>query len=253
MTAAQLPMLVTVTATRPLTERMVRVTLAGDGLVDFDHDGPDHLVRLFIPTAPGEPTLPVTTDWWTELCAMPAATRPVLRNYTVRRLDRDRCELDIDFVLHGHGEGSGPGSAWARGAVAGDKIGVLSDGADYRPPADTDWQLIVGDESALPAVAAIVEQLRSPAVVLLEVADAVDELSLELPADTTVTWLHRGAATRGDTALAALRERELPAGTPYAWVAGESALATGIRRHLVNDRSIAKERIYFCGYWRAMP
>ncbi|MGB3439747.1 MAG: siderophore-interacting protein [Actinophytocola sp.] len=250
MTAAQLPMLVTVTATKPLTERMVRVTLAGDSLTDFDYAGPDHLVRLFVPVVPGEPTLPVTTEWWPELRAMPEATRPVLRNYTVRRLDRERRELDIDFVLHGHGEDSGPGGTWAANAAPGDKIGVLSDGADYRPPAGTEWQLVVGDESAVPAIAAIVEQLHSPAVVLIEVADAADELPIAVPEGTTVTWLHRGAATRGDTALAALRERDLPTGTPYAWVAGESALATGVRRHLVNDRGIAKDRIYFCGYWR---
>ena len=247
MATGQLPMLVTVTATTPLTERMVRVTVAADELADFAHDGPDQLVRMFFPVGDEPPPLPVTADWWPELCAMPEATRPALRNYTVRRLDRANRTMDIDFVLHGDGDHSGPGSTWAATAKPGDKIGVLSDGADYAPPADAEWQLIIGDEAALPAVAAILEELRSPAVVLLEVADAADEL----PLSAEVTWVHRGDATRGDAVLAELRSRELPSGVPYAWVAGESALATGVRRHLVNDRGFAKDRIYFCGYWRA--
>ncbi|GAB3440175.1 siderophore-interacting protein [Actinophytocola sediminis] len=246
MTRGQLPVLVTVVATAPLTERMVRVTVASDELADFAHDGPDQLVRVFLPTGESPPVLPVTADWWPELCAIPESTRPALRNYTVRRFDRERCELDIDFVLHGHGADSGPGAAFAASAAPGDKIGVLSDGADYAPPADTEWQLIIGDEAALPAVAAIIEQLTCPAVVLVEVADRTDELPL-----ADVTWLHRGDARRGEAVLAALRERDLPTGVPYAWVAGESKLATGVRRHLVNDRGFAKDRIYFCGYWRA--
>ena len=251
MATSQLPVLVTVTGTNTLTERMVRVTVSSDELADFAHDGPDQLVRLFLPVGEEPPPLPVTREWWPELCAMPEATRPALRNYTVRRFDRATRELDIDFVLHGHGDEAGPGSSWAATAAPGDKIGVLSDGADYAPPADTEWQLIVGDEAALPAVAAILEELRSPAVVLLEVADEADELPLTASETAAVAWVHRGDAQRGDAVLAALRERELPTGAPYAWVAGESALATGVRRHLVNDRGIAKDRIYFCGYWRA--
>ncbi|WP_433158054.1 siderophore-interacting protein [Kribbella sp. CA-247076] len=249
----QIPTLVTVTSVRSLTPRMVRVTLAGDELRTFAYDGPDQLVRTFLPNATGELTLPVTTEWWPELTAMPEAIRPILRNYTVRRLDPVAAELDIDFVLHGADDGhAGPGSSWAEHARPGDKIGVLSDGAEYRPPADTAWQLLIGDESALPAVAAILEQ--APAgqsfVVLLEVADEADELPLTMPPATTLRWVHRGSGPRNASALAVLRDLEFPPGTPYVWAAGESALATGVRRHLVNDRAVPKDHIYFCGYWR---
>lgn len=249
----QRPVLVTVTATRPLTPRLTRVTFAGDDLEQFAYDGPDQLVRLFLPNEhDAELALPVTTDWWAELCALPESIRPVVRNYTVRRFDRAARELDIDFVLHEHN--AGPGSAWAAAATTGQKIGMLSDGADYAPPADTAWQLLVGDESSLPAVASILESLpaATKAVVLLEVADEQDELPLTVPPNVTLVWLHRrGTHRRGALALADLRARDLPEGTPYAWVAGESTLATGVRRHLVNDRGVAKDRIYFCGYWRA--
>lgn len=251
--SVQRPVFVTVTATRQLTLRLIRVTFAGDDLEQFAYDGPDQLVRLFLPNDDGaELTLPVTTDWWTELCAMPEPIRPVVRNYTVRRFNRDDLELNIDFVLHE--ANAGPGSRWAATATTGQKVGMLSDGADYAPPADTAWQLLVGDESSLPAVAAILESLpaATKAVVLIEVADEQDELPLTVAPNVTLVWLHRrDTHRRGALALADLTARDLPDGTPYAWVAGESRVATGVRRHLVNDRGVAKNRIYFCGYWRA--
>jgi NADPH-dependent ferric siderophore reductase len=240
-TRPQRPMFVTVTAVRRLSERMARITLTGDEVAEFDYAGPDHLARVFFPVAE-DFRLPVTQDWWPELQAMPAERRPVLRNYTVRRIDHARRELDIDFVLHGD---SGPASAWACAAKPGDRIGVLSDGAEYEP-GDADWQLIIGDEAALPAVAAILETLRTPAHVLLEVADKLDILDLAAPA----TWLYR-SGERGAGILEALHDMTFPEGKPYVWVAGESKVATTVRRYLVNERSIDKKQIYFCGYWRA--
>ncbi|WP_405060035.1 siderophore-interacting protein [Kribbella sp. NBC_01505] len=248
----QIPMLATVTAVRLLTPRMARITVVSDELQRFGYDGPDQLVRIFVPNGiTDELTLPVTTAWWPELNEMPEASRPVLRNYTVRRLDRASGELDIDFVLHGHGATAGPGSSWAGQARPGDKIGLLSDGADYLPPVDTEWVLLVGDESALPAIAVILEQSPDdlPVVTLLEVEDASDELPLA--GSGSVQWLHRGSGPRNEIALSTLRSMDLPGGTPYVWTAGEAGLATGVRRHLVGERGISKDRIYFCGYWRA--
>lgn len=250
------PMLAHVIATRKLTPRLVRITLSGSELDTFGYDGPDHLARVFLPPRPGATLrLPDSADnWWPAVTAMPESVRPIVRNYTVRRLDEARREMDIDFVLHAD---AGPGSAWAATAALGDQIGVLSDGADYAPPVDTEWQLLIGDETALPAIAAIVESLpaHSTAVVLLEVGDGTDGLALAATAGTTVTWLHRDAepAGRSDVVLTTLRGAQLPTGTPYAFVAGESTMVTSVRRHLVNDRGFAKDRVYFCGYWRAAP
>ncbi|MBP2325165.1 NADPH-dependent ferric siderophore reductase [Kibdelosporangium banguiense] len=237
----QRPMFVTVTAVRALSQRMARITLAGDEIATFGYAGPDQLARIFFPVST-DFRLPVTEQWWPELQAMPADRRPVMRNYTVRRIDHARGELDIDFVLHGD---SGPASAWACAAKPGDRIGVLSDGADYQP-ADADWQLLIGDETAIPAISSILETLRTPAIVLLEVADSLDEIELAAPA----TWLHR-SGKRGAQVLSTLRSTTFPSGKPYVWVAGESTLATSVRRYLVNERSVGKDLIYFCGYWRA--
>ncbi|MEU0134522.1 siderophore-interacting protein [Streptomyces sp. NPDC006296] len=241
--APQRPLYATVVAVRPLAPRMVRITLAGDGLGDFLYAGPDQLVRLFLPVGE-ELHLPTGSDWWGELQAMPAGLRPVVRNYTVRRIDRARRRIDVDFVLHGD---SGPASAWAGAAVPGDRIGVLSDGARYRADG-ADWQLLIGDETAVPAIASALEGARTPVHTFLEVGDEGDVPDLA----GEVNWLHRSGA-RGSRTVAALRGLSFPAGTPYVWVAGESTLATTVRRYLVNERGIDKDRIYFCGYWRETP
>ncbi|WSR53202.1 siderophore-interacting protein [Streptomyces sp. NBC_01201] len=242
-------MFATVTEVRRLAPRMVRITLTGDGVGDFEYAGPDHLVRIFLPVS-NDLRLPTGSDWWAELQAMPADRRPVVRNYTVRRIDHARRRIDIDFALHGD---SGPASAWAGTAAPGDRIGILSDGARYRP-GDADWQLLIGDETAVPAISSMLEGARTPVHAFLEVQDEQDVLDLA----GRVNWLYRsdthGAhGAHGARTVEALRSLSFPPGTPYVWVAGESALATSVRRYLVNERGIDKERIYFCGYWREAP
>ncbi|MFE9727767.1 siderophore-interacting protein [Streptomyces sp. NPDC005794] len=236
-------MFASVVGVRRLTARMVRITLAGDGVGDFHYAGPDHLVRLFLPVS-DDLQLPTGSDWWTELQAMPEERRPVVRNYTVRRIDHVRRRLDIDFALHGD---SGPASAWAGTAEPGDRIGILSDGARYQA-GDADWQLLIGDETALPAIASMLEGARTPVHTLLEVKDEQDVLDLAGEA----TWLYRSGSP-GSRTVEALRALPFPPGTPYVWVAGESTLATSVRRYLVNERGVDKQQIYFCGYWRGTP
>ncbi|MCE7002919.1 siderophore-interacting protein [Kibdelosporangium philippinense] len=243
----QRPMFVTVTAVQRLSEQLARITLAGDDVPNFEYAGPDHLARVFFPVAE-DFRLPVTEDWWPELQAMPVERRPVMRNYTVRRIDHERGELDIDFVLHGD---SGPASKWACAAAPGDRIGVLSDRSEYSPQ-DADWQLLVGDETALPAIAGMLESLKpqTKALVYLEVADSFTQIDLTVPDGVELAWLNRGRK-RGIEVIKALDSVEFPEGELYAWVAGESKLATSIRRYLVNERAVGKKQIYFCGYWRA--
>lgn len=247
------PMVAEVVSNRPLTPHLRRITLTGPEFDRFGYAGPDQMVRIFLAPAPGaELHLPDSAQWWPALQAMPEQLRPVVRNYTVRRLDTVRRQMEIDFVLHGD---AGPASAWALRAAPGDRIGVLSDGAWYAPPADTDWQLLVGDETALPAIAAIVEALpaQTPAIALVEVGSAAHQIEVRTPAGVSLTWLYRGDTPpgSGDLVLRTLRGLELPTGTPYAFVAGESSMVTSVRRHLCGERGTAKERVYFGGYWKA--
>ncbi|MGH3469156.1 MAG: siderophore-interacting protein, partial [Thermocrispum sp.] len=199
--ADPLAMPATVVATRRLSEHMARVTVRCADLDKFDYAGPDHLVRIFLPPEPrGGLNLPVGARWWPEVLAMPEPERPIVRNYTVRAIDRPAGELDIDFVLHGD---AGPASAWARRAAPGDRIGLLSDGARFDPPPGVRRLLLVGDETALPAIAATLEQLEpsAEALVLLEVDTPHAELPLPLPPGVELRWLHRAPAGAARGAL----------------------------------------------------
>ncbi|MFF7276870.1 siderophore-interacting protein [Streptomyces griseorubiginosus] len=242
-----------VARTRRLGPSLVRVTFTGEDLAYFFSDGYDQSLSLFLPAAGRtEPGVPVELGdgWWQAWREQPDDVRAVMRSYTLRGLRRDPDEIDIDFVLH---EPAGPASGWAARASVGDKVQLLGPAiADnrairFRPPADTDLVLLWGDETALPAVSAILEALPAGqrARVWLEVHDAGDIQDLATDADAEITWVV------GEKALDAVREAQLPpAERPYAWIAGESGCVKELRRHFVRERGIDRRRVTFVGYWR---
>lgn len=244
-----------VTAVRRLTPHMVRVTFGGPGLAGFVDDGPDQRLKLFLPRAGAErtrvPDVPRGADWYPRWRATDPDVRAVMRTYTVRASRPEAAELDIDFVLHGD---RGPASAWAGRAEAGDAAVLYGAYAEHDPTPEADWRLIVGDETAVPAIGAILDDLPAgtPARVFAEVADEAECRTLTGAPGVDVTWVPRGGAPAGETSvlLSTLRGADLPDGVPYAWVAGESGAVKEIRRHLVRDRRIPKEAVTFMGYWR---
>lgn len=243
-----------VVQTKLLTPHLKRITVHADELREFPWHGPDQWFRMFLPREGQErPVLPTRADdWWPQIVAMPDEIRPSVRNYTVRHLRPELGEIDVDFVLHGD---VGPASRWALRAATGDWVGLLDQTAPYSPPAGTRWQLLVGDETALPAISAIVEsrQPGTDAQAFIEVPTSADRLSLAVPDGVRVTWLPRDREDVAVGSLAMDAVREATFGDPrdgYAWVAGESGLIRQIRRHLVSRRGLAKSSVYFCGYWR---
>ncbi|WP_328440460.1 siderophore-interacting protein [Streptomyces sp. NBC_00444] len=253
-----------VVRTQRLGPSLVRVTFAGDELRDFHSDGCDQSLSLFLPH-PGqtEPAVPIELGdgWWQGWRELPDDVRAVMRSYTLRALRREPDEIDIDFVLHGVEPGAavpaGPASRWASRAGAGDRVLLLGPAvADnrairFRPPADTDLVVIWGDETAVPAVSAIVESLPAGtrARVWLEVHYAGDIQDLVTEADADITWLVR--AEGSPMALDAVRADQLPpAERPYVWIAGESGCVKQLRRHFVGERGIDRRRVTFVGYWR---
>ena len=117
--------------------------------------------------------------------------------------------------------------------------------------------LLIGDETAMPAVAGICRSLPRDArgVAIIEIPTAGDRQELSAPAGMEITWIHRDessqtAARPGELALRALAAAALPDGEVHAHVIGESALATGARRHLVQERDVPKRNVDFVGYWR---
>ncbi|GGX19808.1 siderophore-interacting protein [Streptomyces chryseus] len=251
----------TVARTRRLSTSMLRVTFAGEDLRGFASGGRDQSLSLFLPH-PGqpEPVLPPETepDWFGAYRALPDNVRAVMRSYTLREQRRaadgaDADEVDIDFALHGDG---GPASRWAAQAGPGDRVVILGPAVEdntavrFRPPQDTEWVLMWADETALPAAAAALEWLPAgmKAKVWIEVQHADDRLELTTPADADVTWLVRDE--NAPTPLEAVGAAELPEGTPYTWIAGESSCVRALRRHLVQERNFDRKRVTFVGYWR---
>jgi NADPH-dependent ferric siderophore reductase len=241
------PRPVEVVGVERLTPRLVSVRLGGEALDGFRIEAPTSHIKVFLP-AEGESStaLPIPGPdgpVWPE-----DAPRPVMRTYTPRRFDEATGTLEVQFVLHGEG----PASAWAERAAIGDRIAVAGPGGRFAldPAAERWW--IAGDESAIPAVATLLEALppTAAAEVHLEVSGPEDELDLAAPAGIEIVWHHRKPADNWGGALAdAARDASLPEGT-RVWVACEAAAMRGIRRHLRFERSLPLAAMVTHGYWK---
>ncbi|MEA4945194.1 MAG: siderophore-interacting protein [Propionicimonas sp.] len=239
-----------------LSPHVVRLTLAGDDLRQLPRHGYDQWFRIFLPGTDGPADLSRMPDQfgmtgYLKYLRTPAGNRPVFRNYTVRELRIEAGELDIDFVVHGD---EGIAGRWAVAAEPGEQVALIDQGTGFDLLPDADFHLLVGDESAMPAILGILRDLPAEArgLALIEVPDAADTQPVERPEGVTVQWLPRDNphATPGELALAGLRE--FTPANPHllsAYVVGEQALATEGRRHLV-AAGVPKHRIMFVGYWR---
>lgn len=244
--------LLTVARVERLTPAMVRVTLAGEDLAGFHGGAHDDHVKLFFPR-PGE-ALPVLPQLAEGRVLVDENNRPTARDYTPRRHDAAAGELDIDFALHE----SGPASDWARAARPGDRIGVAGPRGSFVVRDDFDWYVFIGDETALPALARRLEELRPdvPVTVLAEVADAGEEQVLPARAGTRVQWLHRGphgeGRAPGDDLLLteAASALALPPGDGYVWIACESAVAKRLREIFLSRHGHSKAWLKASGYWK---
>lgn len=231
-----------------VTPHLRRITLAGEELHDFISASFDDHVKLFFPAAGEErPRLPELGP--NGLVTVDGAPRPTMRDFTPRRFDRDALELDIEFALHAHG----PATDWARQAEPGQWLGVGGPRGSLIIPTTFDWHLLIGDDSALPAIARRLRELPAGAraIAVLEVTDPSARLQFDTDARLETVWRHRNQASPDhDAWLQALRDTTLPAGDGYAWAAGESAAVRVLRQHLVGERGIDKSRIRAAAYWK---
>jgi NADPH-dependent ferric siderophore reductase len=292
---------VEVVAVERLSPSFARVELASPSLAEFGVDGPlyDQRIKLIFPGSAGLPSFAGLTEAaamssWFEA---PEEERGYLRTYTVRDVRGEGAEtrLVVDFVIHAPDEPTGPGGSWGARAKVGDRLVTMAPrrgepfGGIEFDPADATHLLLVGDETALPAIASILEDLPPGAKgsVFVEVPLTADIQDLRRPVGVTVTWLPRNGGARGaeihgavldllgaDVAVPVVDEIdpdlwETPTysssgedvDTPvvvvghdfdglYAWIAGEAKVVTGLRRALVKDLGIDRHQVCFMGYWR---
>lgn len=275
-----------------VTPHLRRITFAGSEIAEMATWSPDQRIKIFFPTDDGRvPNMPDAEDWYATYKSVPVAERVPMRTYTIRTLRADQAEVDVEFVLHGE---NGPASRWATHARPGDKVQIsapnrraekIGGGFEWKPPADPRHVLLMADETAIPALAGILEQLAArpnppPCEVFAEVADRADALTLPTWPGLSVHWLIRheeGDPRPGDLLVAAVNRARLPAGSDqtiaeletididatvpwelakategafYAWIAGESEAIMSIRRILIKERGIDRSLLNLMGYWR---
>lgn len=238
--------------TQRLTPHMVRVVLGGDGIRDFhDNNDSDHYVKLLFP--PEGVTYPEPFDLEAIERDFPREQQPVKRTYTVRSFDPQAGELTIDFVYHGDVGIAGP---WAVAAQPGDKLRLLGPGGKYSPSDEADWHLLVGDESAIPAIASALERLApgASAHVILQVEDRQEIQSLSSPAKVEFTWLFRTESELENprsSLVDAVKGFEFPPGQGHLFVHGEAeTVMKRIRPHLLKERCVNRDWLSISGYWR---
>jgi NADPH-dependent ferric siderophore reductase len=223
-----------------VTPKMRRVTLHGPDLTGFISLGTDDHVKLIFATTPEEQAALENF--------VPGAPsdgpKPVMRDYTPRRYDPASGELDIDFVLHGEG----PAATWAEHAEPGQFLHIAGPRGSMIVPDIFDSYLLIGDETALPAIARRLEELPAnrSALVVVEVADQGEQQVFDSQAQVDVIWIVRGEQNLLDVT----RRLEMPEGKLYAWVATESGLSRKLRRVLLDEFGLEEEFVKAAGYWR---
>lgn len=216
-----------------IAAHMIRVTLGGGDLAGFTSVGFDDHIKLFFATdvAGVEP-------------------QSVSRDYTPRRFNAAANTLEVEFVLHD----AGPATRWAENAQPGQHLEIGGPRGSFIIPTTFDWHLLIGDDTALPAIARRVAELPAGTrtVVVAEVDGPDDRVTFDGDADVSVTWAYRNGveAGRSDALAKALATMHLPQGDYYAWVAAESLIAKALRVQLIADHGANPKWMRAAGYWR---
>jgi NADPH-dependent ferric siderophore reductase len=207
-----------------VSPHLVRLTLGGPGLAGFMSTG--------------------IADEWVGL-VVPGQFQS--RYYTVRSWDG--AEMVLDVVVHE----VGLVTEWAKGECVGDQVTIPDPKGSFLMPPGAGWLLLVGDITALPAMARIAETHGAtvPTRIWAEVPDLPEQLDGYLPDGPELTWL--ALADEGASKLATVVETiEWPEGDGYFWMAGESAQMRAIRKHLMRERRLPSTAYAVLGYWRAV-
>ena len=211
---------VTVARINRVSPGFASITFQGEALAGFTSLSFDDHVKFMFNDASGE---------------------QVRRDYTPRRVDRDAREIDIEFALHGHG-----GAAeWARNATIGQSAIIGGPRGSMILPLAMEWHLLIGDDSALPAVTRRLEELPAGArVVAVLLVDAADRRTFVTRADARIHWVDSD-----DALLQVLKDLPLQAGAGLAWGGGEAALMARVRQVLV-DTGMPRQAAKVSAYWK---
>ncbi|RNM23238.1 siderophore-interacting protein [Dickeya undicola] len=277
-----------------LTPSLMRCVFSGEAVKKMKICSPDQRIKVLLPAEDGTPPrLPDVGEWYKLVQAMPKQQRPIPRTYTLRSLDTVAGEMVVEFVVHGT---EGPASAWVMRAQPGEELQVVAPRGDFVGDnggyewvlaENTRQVLLMGDETALPAIKGILEQLSQrdnpPQVqAFIEVPLRSDCIDYRHLAFAEVVWLPREGtgASYGERLLEAARHWSCPAaqvaaqpvmvadieegekvwepastqqGQFFGWIAAESSAVKALRRYLLGEKGLAQESITFMAYWSRGP
>ncbi|TFF35883.1 siderophore-interacting protein [Pseudomonas sp. RIT623] len=222
-----------------ITPRMRRITLGGAELTGFTSVGSDdHVKVLFARNEQEQKAIEARN------LGRDGGARPTMREYTPRRIDLANNELDIDFVLHG----DGPASTWAAQATPGQTLDIAGPRASMVVPDIFDSYLLIGDETAIPAIARRLEELPAGRQVLavIQIEDEQERQPLPSKAQVEVIWVRRDQ----EDVLDKVKHLALPQGRLYGWVALEKGL-TRQAKALLLEKGIQEDALKAVAYWRA--
>ncbi|RKR80572.1 NADPH-dependent ferric siderophore reductase [Mucilaginibacter gracilis] len=235
-----------------VTPHLRRITFKGDQFKDAIGCSSGMHLKIFLPllgqTKAELPKMINGRPSWEN-----PATKPIVRTYTIRLIDQLKGELSIEFFLHGD---EGCASTWASNVKIGDELGIgIKPG---KPLPQVDWYLFAGDETAIPAIAAMLESLPESArgMALLEVGSAVDTFEIKTDSSVIIRWFGRNGepAAESGLLLSAIKDVSFPDpdfGSRLVWIAGEYTPVQAIRAYVTQKMGLNRDELRAVVYWKA--
>lgn len=238
---------VTVAARHELSPRLLRFRFEGPGLRELAEADPAASVRLLVPSSAVRKL--VMPEWNGNEFLLPDGSRPALRTFTPLRIDRQAGALDLEIVRHP----GGAVSTWAEAAEPGAEAAISGPGKGYAVDADASRFILLGDETAIPAISDLLEALPAHASVdvHVEVETATAEVPMPSHPGRSLDWHLRKAGAAPGTALVEVAGRlDRLDESSRLWAAGEAASMQGIRNHLFKVLAVPRNQTSIRGYWK---
>ena len=236
----------TVSAIESLSPNYVRMSFTGPELEGFVSMGFDDHVKLFFAAAVGQtPVIPQVTE--TGVSFPEGSEKPLARDYTPRHYDAETGVLEVDFVLHQ----DGPAGSWAQQAKVGDSITLAGPRGSMVIPKEFDWHLLIGDETAFPAISRRLAELPAQVIPIVVLELDHEQLVDFLPKHPLMRVQVVPRSEQGHLLTKAIRALQLPTGQGYAWAAAESAVVKQVREALVQTHGLSNKQIKASSYWRS--
>lgn len=224
-------------AREQISPGFIRLTVGGPELAGFVSAGFDDHAKLILPQAGlDKPNLPQMVDGRPHI----EGERPTMRDYTPLNYDASNHTLQLEFAEHG----TGPAVEWARTAAIGQWLGLAGPRGSLVVPAELDWHVLLGDESALPAMERRLAELPagSRVIVRAQVSNPADQRDWSSAATLDLQWV--------DSLAAAVDALELPEGEGFVWAAGENRAMADLRKRILVKPGAHPKRMRIASYWK---